>query len=131
MNKWCPDCTPGKGCGIYDRRPEICRDFECLWLITPELDDKYKPEKIKLYISGGSNDIYVVAVDPAYPRAWKEGNGKKLVNSMHKAGYHLLIMVGNDRTIIPGKDKQLPKDLVEKMSKHRDLLEVRMEAMRG
>ncbi len=30
--QWCPHCVPGAGCGIYERRPQSCRDFDCLWL---------------------------------------------------------------------------------------------------
>jgi hypothetical protein len=28
----CKHCKPGKGCKIYLKRPEVCRDFECEWL---------------------------------------------------------------------------------------------------
>jgi len=132
MGKWCPDCTPGKGCGIYDTRPEICKGFHCLWLSSESLPDKYKPDKIKLYISGDKNsEMLVVCVDASYPLAWREGDGKELIDALHNAGNHLLVMVGRGRTIIPGKDRPLPKKLADAMEKNRDLLEVREIEMRG
>jgi hypothetical protein len=34
--QWCKNCVQ-PGCSIYDRRPALCRDFKCMWL----LDDRY------------------------------------------------------------------------------------------
>ncbi len=30
--RWCEHCNIGKGCRIYDTRPEKCREFRCEWL---------------------------------------------------------------------------------------------------
>ena len=35
MRKWCKHCTK-PGCGIYDERPDVCRDFHCTWLADPQ-----------------------------------------------------------------------------------------------
>lgn len=29
---WCAWCVPQKGCALYSRRPQECRDFQCEWL---------------------------------------------------------------------------------------------------
>jgi hypothetical protein len=29
---WCEHCRAGGGCGVYATRPDICRDYECLWI---------------------------------------------------------------------------------------------------
>src|ERR1700732_671054 len=41
-NQWCDLCVKGKGCTIYDHRPQSCVDFACVWLQAPsaELDDR-------------------------------------------------------------------------------------------
>ena len=31
-DKWCKHCAMGKGCTIYETRPERCQTYECLWL---------------------------------------------------------------------------------------------------
>jgi hypothetical protein len=32
------------GCGIYDRRPQVCRAFLCGWRLLPELDESWRPD---------------------------------------------------------------------------------------
>ncbi len=34
-----------KGCGIYDKRPPVCRHFLCGWRLLPELDGAWRPDK--------------------------------------------------------------------------------------
>jgi len=33
-----------KGCGIYQTRPPVCRDFLCGWRLLPELDISWRPD---------------------------------------------------------------------------------------
>jgi hypothetical protein len=33
-----------KGCGIYESRPQVCRDFLCGWRLLPELDTSWRPD---------------------------------------------------------------------------------------
>lgn len=40
--KWCPHWDKEKHCTIYETRPEVCRNFVCLWL-SDDMPDKYKP----------------------------------------------------------------------------------------
>jgi hypothetical protein len=42
---YCRHCLPGKGCGIYETRFEICRTFLCGWRLVPELDAAWRPDK--------------------------------------------------------------------------------------
>jgi hypothetical protein len=30
--QWCRHVAQGKGCSIYETRPEVCRQFTCAWL---------------------------------------------------------------------------------------------------
>ena len=43
-NTACAHCT-GSGCGIYDTRPPVCRDYLCLWRQTAEMDDSWRPDR--------------------------------------------------------------------------------------
>ncbi len=40
----CPHCTTGLGCAIYDRRPQVCRTYHCLWRSLPYLADEWRPD---------------------------------------------------------------------------------------
>jgi hypothetical protein len=46
---WCKECAIGVGCRIYESRPEECRGFQCLWLVTdyPESD---RPDRLKVVL---------------------------------------------------------------------------------
>jgi len=39
----CLNLVP-KGCGIYDRRPQVCRAFLCGWRLLPELGASWRPD---------------------------------------------------------------------------------------
>ena len=75
---WCQHCNIGKGCKIYDERPENCRIFECGWLqsqsreprevMPPEL----RPDRCKVVIAPSTNPNYILAqVDPGSRDAWQ------------------------------------------------------------
>lgn len=43
-----PDCEhlrPKRGCGIYETRPQACRDFLCLWRQMPDMPDDWRPDR--------------------------------------------------------------------------------------
>jgi uncharacterized protein len=40
--EWCSHCAE-PGCGIYDRRPQLCRDFRCQWLVDERLGPEWFP----------------------------------------------------------------------------------------
>src|SRR3954471_10751405 len=70
---WCTHCTPGRGCGIYEQRPEECRTFHCNWLVDARLGPNWKPEKSKfaLVTTREGNGIEV-RCDPNFPTAWRK-----------------------------------------------------------
>jgi hypothetical protein len=69
--QWCPHCAIGKGCGIYEDRPESCRLFKCVWLVDPTMPDELKPEKSKVVVFVPIGGRRMVALcDPTSPLAW-------------------------------------------------------------
>jgi hypothetical protein len=40
----CEHCTAGKGCTIYDTRPQVCRGFYCGWRAMAYLGDEWRPD---------------------------------------------------------------------------------------
>ena len=43
--KWCRHFSKARGCAIYADRPDDCRVFNCLWLLTEALDADWKPSR--------------------------------------------------------------------------------------
>lgn len=50
MGEQCGFCNPGKGCSIYETRPQSCQDYKCQWLMDPKLPDYMRPDRIKVII---------------------------------------------------------------------------------
>lgn len=54
----CENCT-GRGCRIYETRPEPCRKFFCGWWLLPQLDDEWRPDRSGILITPETNDVPV------------------------------------------------------------------------
>ena len=101
-NVWCKHCERGVGCKIYAMRPQPCREFRCAWLMSPDMADRYRPDRIGLFVTG-SNDpnVLVVMVDPDRPDAWQEGDGSKVVEyCVRELGKQVLIVAGEARYLV-------------------------------
>jgi hypothetical protein len=68
---WCKHCTPGKGCGIWEARPEFCRDFHCLWIKDPNLGPDWKPEVSKFIMAWTAPDQLFISCDNSQPLAYQ------------------------------------------------------------
>jgi hypothetical protein len=68
-NVWCVHVKPGRGCGIYETRPESCRSFSCLWLSTPSAPEALRPDKIKgvSIVSHDGRQNVILLEAPEYP----------------------------------------------------------------
>jgi hypothetical protein len=103
--KWCQHCAIGKGCGIYEDRPQQCRDFMCLWLQDQTLLPDWKPEVSKIVLSVFPATGFVYAqVDPGTPFAWQRepylSRLIKLSEQLLRNRRHLLVFVHSNATLI-------------------------------
>lgn len=53
----CSNCLPGKGCKIYDSRPQVCRNFHCGWRLFDHFDENWRPDKSGILIMTTNKDI--------------------------------------------------------------------------
>ncbi len=87
----CPNCHITGGCKIYADRPEVCRDYECLWLTERSLPVTLKPDRIgTIFMEDPDSDDYQAVCDPKRPQAWRN----PLVFR------HLLMKAKEGRTVI-------------------------------
>lgn len=49
-NVLCQHCDEGRGCRIYDARPNVCRGFYCEWLLNPQIPATWRPDKSGIFI---------------------------------------------------------------------------------
>jgi len=101
---WCKFCnksggSPG-GCTIYANRPDSCQEFQCGYLIN-HLPEEFRPDRVKMVITGTSEEIgaHIIHVDPNYPGAYREGNGKRLIEALLAATSYnnVVLCIGNRR----------------------------------
>lgn len=68
----CDHVRQGKGCGIYDRRPNACRTFECVWLMDEEMPHRFRPDQTKVVLDQDAKGQWLIArCDPGNPQAWR------------------------------------------------------------
>lgn len=70
---WCKHCDVGKGCKIYDDRPDECRTFYCGYLAWDAVGEEWFPAKSKMVVVAELEGARVaIHVDPGRPGAWRE-----------------------------------------------------------
>jgi uncharacterized protein len=77
--QWCKHCSPGKGCKIYDARPQECRTFDCGWLLS-DLPERFRPDRCHVIIS--VHDEIRLHGDRYAPDALNVGAGKELYDAL-------------------------------------------------
>jgi hypothetical protein len=105
---WCPHCDKGRGCRVYDARPEGCRIFSCLWLTAreagPGVPDGLRPDRshVVFHERAGQEHLLVAHVDPAYPKAWLEGPGMALIASVVPDGWTVVVSARDRHFVVDG-----------------------------
>lgn len=63
-----------KGCSIYPRRPDPCRGFECVWLVSQRMADLAMPKELRPDRCGVAmevNNCGTLIAHCKYPGSWK------------------------------------------------------------
>ena len=100
-NEYCPHAKKAKGCSIYRTRPQSCRDFECAWLMYPNVfTDDMRPDKIHVMArvepltDGSGRSALLLDVDIGWPKAYKENS--RLVAIINRWQGPVFAMIGPD-----------------------------------
>jgi hypothetical protein len=72
QNVWCRHLVMGSGCGIYETRPEACRQFYCRWMKDPTLGPEWKPNKSKMVLAHLAEHQLSVYVDSGAAGVWRK-----------------------------------------------------------
>jgi hypothetical protein len=68
----CEHCSASGGCGIYMERPQVCRDYQCLWKEDRGLPAPMRPDKVgTLLMDDPDSDEYHAVCDPEKPFSWR------------------------------------------------------------
>lgn len=74
----CPHCT-GSGCGIYEWRPQMCRNWYCAWRYIGSLPDRVRPDRahVVFFVYAETSPqslftcVYIVGRSDAGPAAFE------------------------------------------------------------
>lgn len=112
-DKWCTHCDIGKGCRIYETRPEPCRIFRCGYLLTDQMAEHWRPARARMVVlyDGNANRVFVFT-DPARPGVWRSEPYRADINEWAKTaaanGGQVLVMAGpNTIALLPDREIDL------------------------
>lgn len=114
--KWCRHCTPGRGCGIHETRPQHCRSFHCLWMTQTWLGPEWKPERCKMVLSVDPVTRFLFCqVDPGAPAAWRAEPYYRHLKQWAAGGAaerrHVVVFLNHSATVIL-PDRDVPLGLI-------------------
>jgi hypothetical protein len=96
--QWCPHCKVGQGCAVYEERPTICRDFECLYLLGVKRGEamfldhpELRPDRCGVCVTPTTDGHLACSVDRHKPDAWKQGRIKEQIRAWVRAGIRVTI----------------------------------------
>jgi hypothetical protein len=115
---WCVHCEINVGCKIYAERPNECAQFYCLYRVSPELGEEWRPADCGMVLNYEPHIKRVnVSVDGATPGAWRRepyySQIKAMALHMLRQQGHLLVWEPSGATAIM-PDRDVPVGNVEK-----------------
>lgn len=101
----------GKGCQIYNERPDACRHYVCLWLDSqrkldvPSLPENMRPDVCKVVLGwpwGVDRETLFVYPYPGHETAWQKPPVAEYLQGILRRGGKLVVVVGDKRLAIKG-----------------------------
>lgn len=106
--KWCGHFRRTKGCAIYETRPAACADFNCTWLLAPNLGEDWRPDRAGFVMHAeNSGARLVVEVDGASPQAWRRAPYKAALQTWARS-IEVLIFTGPRGLRLSGDGGETP-----------------------
>lgn len=73
-----------RGCGIYEDRPQACRDYECIFLKVG-LQSSFRPSRMRFLVDlHMSGEVGQIKTDPNFPDAAKTAVARKFLRRFRK-----------------------------------------------
>lgn len=95
MGVLCTHCKKSTGCDIYGQRPQVCRDFECDWLMERSLPPQLRPDKVgTILMEDPDNEDYQAVCEATKPMAWRHPLVFKHLVQQAKAGRTVVAKCG-------------------------------------
>lgn len=86
----CKHCTKS-GCGIYESRWDICKEFKCLWLTNDKMSDNLRPDLIDVIFEVVTDKIYIGTLNSHNVSKWLETDAIGYIKDLNKLGISVII----------------------------------------
>lgn len=104
---WCGHCRPGHGgCSIYADRPEVCRDFACLWL-SGSGPEALRPDRSKVMFTVtrevppyAPHGFLVAHCDPRDPLAYQRAGARAFMTPWLAQGNPAIVVAGSQCVLL-------------------------------
>jgi hypothetical protein len=135
MNVLCRHCT-GTACGIYAERPDVCRQYYCLWRRIEAMPAEARPDRIGIMFALEMRNpartpferMYIIARPLASPSAFDTPYGQAAMNMFIREG-SLPVFIGIEgtkRLVYP--DAEFSNAILDPVSTpHRELVPAALE----
>jgi hypothetical protein len=91
----CGHCRTTGGCGIYATRPDVCREYECLWKGDRALSAQMRPDRVgTILMEDPDSDEYRAVCNPLKPLAWRTPLVFKHLVAMARSGRIVVAKAG-------------------------------------
>lgn len=88
INTTCPYST-GKGCSIYDSKPETCTEFKCAYLEGDKIPVELRPDKCGIIFIKHTDRIFSGVL---IPEATITNAAKGQIESFNSQGYSVILL---------------------------------------
>jgi len=87
----CQNCTENVGCNIYNSRPISCRNFDCVYLQSDDMDESLRPNECRVTFEKVTTKIYFGVELPKDVGSWKKENVRNYIKSLNEDGITVVI----------------------------------------
>lgn len=105
----CQHAKKGRGCGVYESRPERCRGFLCLWAmgVTPE---DCRPDKVGIVLVPTKDQQRVQAME-VWPGSSKGDKARVICGAIQGQMDVIVVGEGGHRVLLTVRGRPQPKGL--------------------
>lgn len=119
----CPHNT-GRGCSIYEQRPQPCRTWHCLWRRIAAMPDEARPDRVGVVFEIVSDEkpslpferLYVLARGLEGPDAFDHPLVGAIIDMFARQGALPVFAAANDRKTLIYPDAQLADAILNPVS---------------
>jgi hypothetical protein len=89
---YCEKCDPGVGCSIWEKRPDVCRNTNCVWVVEEQIPNTFRPDKVGVMFERPSKcNVYIGHVDPDRVDVWHSPHLAVFVDKINQAGFSVVL----------------------------------------